>query len=366
MGLLRFILALAVLSIHSGKLLGIPFLPGNIAVEAFFIISGFYMSMIITEKYSKLVNGYKLFITNRFMRLYPIYWIVLILSVAFSMVVFRFSKSSTDVINDYITYQHLLNPLSWIYIISTNIIIIGQDILLFLKATKTGYLTFTINPFTSSPKLYQFLFIQPGWSLGIEIVFYIISPFFIKIKSRILVGLILLIAAVKFIAYINGYSFDPWNYRFFPFELMWFLIGIISYRIYLKTKQMKIKSSVKYIVFSGAIFSTLFLNVIDFSKIIEILYLLYIAFSIPIIFNLTKTFKFDRWIGDFSYPVYISHLLFTKIALILLPKLGISNSLLSSIVVISTCVFSYVLIELVGNKIERYRARRVKDQQQQS
>jgi hypothetical protein len=35
MGLLRFILALAVLSIHSGKLFGIPFLPGNIAVEAF-------------------------------------------------------------------------------------------------------------------------------------------------------------------------------------------------------------------------------------------------------------------------------------------------------------------------------------------
>jgi peptidoglycan/LPS O-acetylase OafA/YrhL len=76
--------------------------------------------------------------------------------------------------------------------------------------------------------------------------------------------------------------------------------------------------------------------------------------------------RHSEWIGDFSYPVYISHFLFIKIALILLPKLGIPQSLLSLIVLLSTCVFSYILIELVGNRIERYRAGRIKNQQHQN
>lgn len=71
MGTLRFLLAISVYLVHSHDLWGgIRFVKAGIAVEAFFIISGFYMALILSEKY--LGNtGYRLFYINRFLRLFP-------------------------------------------------------------------------------------------------------------------------------------------------------------------------------------------------------------------------------------------------------------------------------------------------------
>ena len=68
MGAIRFTLALSVAVWH---LPGAPFklLNAAVAVLAFFIISGFYMAMVLTEKYSTA----KPFYAGRFLRLYPAY-----------------------------------------------------------------------------------------------------------------------------------------------------------------------------------------------------------------------------------------------------------------------------------------------------
>src|SRR3569623_308588 len=77
MGFLRVLLALSVLIAHSEEFLGIKLIGGRLAVETFFIISGFYMSLVLSEKYGHIKNSYKLFISNRFLRLLPVYWVVL-------------------------------------------------------------------------------------------------------------------------------------------------------------------------------------------------------------------------------------------------------------------------------------------------
>ncbi len=78
MGLFRLYLALSIAFQHSGKAWG---LAGRKAVEVFFIISGFYMALILTTgKYKE----YKTFIVNRFLRLYPIYSVVAILTLILS------------------------------------------------------------------------------------------------------------------------------------------------------------------------------------------------------------------------------------------------------------------------------------------
>ena len=65
MGLLRLFLAICVLLQHSGSsFLRNGSINGAMAVESFFIISGFYISMILDSKYIGIKN-YKLFITNR-------------------------------------------------------------------------------------------------------------------------------------------------------------------------------------------------------------------------------------------------------------------------------------------------------------
>ena len=79
MGSLRLLLAISVLIAHSGPISGFSLIGGIEAVEIFFIISGFYMALILNTKYVG-VNSYYLFITNRFLRIFPTYWLVLLLT----------------------------------------------------------------------------------------------------------------------------------------------------------------------------------------------------------------------------------------------------------------------------------------------
>ncbi len=72
MGILRILLAISVVLAHSSSIFGFSLVGGQIAVQAFYIISGFYMALILNEKYIGANNSYKLFISNRFLRLYQI------------------------------------------------------------------------------------------------------------------------------------------------------------------------------------------------------------------------------------------------------------------------------------------------------
>ncbi len=73
MGLMRFLLAMAVVVTHIGPdAADFALIPANLAVEVFFAISGFYMSLILTAKYQDRTTFY----VNRFLRLYPVYLIV--------------------------------------------------------------------------------------------------------------------------------------------------------------------------------------------------------------------------------------------------------------------------------------------------
>ena len=100
MGILRFILAITVVIAHSSSVFGCNFVGAQIAVQAFYIISGFYMALILNEKYVGVNGSYKLFISNRFLRLYPIYWTVLLLTIAMSIAV-TIHSNGTENIHDY-------------------------------------------------------------------------------------------------------------------------------------------------------------------------------------------------------------------------------------------------------------------------
>jgi len=74
-GLLRTILALLVVGSHLGAFGGATF-----AVKGFFIISGFYMALVISTRYHKLPVGD--FYASRLLRLLPLYWVIGLLTVA--------------------------------------------------------------------------------------------------------------------------------------------------------------------------------------------------------------------------------------------------------------------------------------------
>ena len=85
MGILRTILALAVVVYHSFKIFGLHMCGGQVAVESFYMISGFYMALILNEKYVG-IGSYKKFILSRFYRIFPVYWVVLLAALLLSVI----------------------------------------------------------------------------------------------------------------------------------------------------------------------------------------------------------------------------------------------------------------------------------------
>ena len=77
MGIYRFLLALNVVIFH---LLGVPAI-GPFAVFSFFVLSGFLMTLIMKETYGYSLSGLSKYAMNRFLRLFPSYWVLLLITI---------------------------------------------------------------------------------------------------------------------------------------------------------------------------------------------------------------------------------------------------------------------------------------------
>lgn len=141
MGSLRFLLAISVAYGHAGDFLGFPLIPGDTAVQCFYAISGFYMSLVLNEKYRRVSSSYFLFISNRFLRLFPAYAVVLLFTLLLAFVVSGFCPSA-DL--PFIVAWHSLKQIDWpsaALLAGSQIIMWGQDLYLFVTL-KHGTLVF--------------------------------------------------------------------------------------------------------------------------------------------------------------------------------------------------------------------------------
>ena len=313
MGLIRLLLALSVVISHSHAIFGIQLVGGSIAVQSFFIISGFYMALVLNEKYfdKNLSNkkSFFLFITNRLLKLFPSYWVVLLLT---AIVSFAFMVSSDGKemgrLDHLITYKDQLSIGTWIFLIFANIFMFFQDMILFLGIDlNSGNLYFIKNFENSKPIVHGFLLVPQAWSIGIELLFYLMAPFILRKGLKLMIPLLLLSFVARIILYSNGFDFDPWLSRFFPLELGFFLMGGVAYHVYKNLKLGRYSFPLKRVSFFLMVASIVVYPFIHFEYKIVIYYILFFLF-LPFVFELSKKSKIDRFLGDLSYPVYISHL----------------------------------------------------------
>ncbi len=366
MGILRVLLALAVVMAHTEGLYGLYLTGGPLAVEIFFIISGFYMTMILEQKYAGK-NGIILFWSNRALRLYPMYLTVLFISVAACIVSFALF-GIWGKIEPYITYRDNLSWLSYLYLIATNLFIFGQDTLMFMGLNRdTGNFYFAHDFTDTHPHLFSFLFIPQAWTLGVELSFYVIAPFIVKRSTLFIVSLASLSILTKIFTFnVLKWNHDPWTYRFFPSELCFFLFGTLSYKLYAtdKLKHLCI-GNFKYYVSAGyfaLVFAYQFIDIPSetLPYIKEWFILGATLLTIPFLFDCSKSNKFDNRLGELSYPIYISHMFIVLSASLLLKKYSPTLYEHRSILcIISTMGLSYVLVIFVSDPIERLRRRRI-------
>ncbi|MGC4031390.1 MAG: hypothetical protein QM754_06565 [Tepidisphaeraceae bacterium] len=164
MGLLRLFLAICVLVVHSGSPLASFFVGGPPAVQAFFAISGFYMAMILSEKYPPGRAGTALFWLNRALRLAPTYLLVLAVTVAWV-----YTRPTHPFTTAMASLSAPWQALVW----GVNAAGVGLDGLLFgTLDSSTGTLRFIAHPDASAANSAVVLQLVPqGWSLRLKRIF---------------------------------------------------------------------------------------------------------------------------------------------------------------------------------------------------
>jgi peptidoglycan/LPS O-acetylase OafA/YrhL len=205
MGTVRFLLATAVVLGHAGY---IGFLPPYYAVQAFFMISGFYMAMVS----GRYAGATLIFYLNRYSRLVVTYWIVA------SVTLIVVAIHPVDVLPIGAKLREGTIGLATVWLTFTNVFMFGQDAVAF----------FTIGGEPAS----NWLLVPQGWSLGAELWFYLLVPFLAPRSTRFLLMLALASIAARAVVIAWDRPFYPWQQRFFPAELFFFLAGMISYRCY--------------------------------------------------------------------------------------------------------------------------------------
>lgn len=344
---------------------------GIIAVQGFYIISGFYMALILNEKYTG-EGYYRLFITNRFLRLFPLYWTVLVLTAIVSFIMFKLYGEGL-MLGMYMRYFSAMDAKSVLYLAFTNLFMFGQDTIWFLKFNYAdGSLAFTadytrvVQPFV---QVHKFLFVPQGWTLGVELLFYLLAPFLVRKRLSGLAALIAASLLLRVYLYSAGFDYIPWVNGFFPTELAFFLFGIVSYRIYRRFNTNGAGKVLYPYIFSFAIVYTLIYQFlpgleIEGQVVKQWVYYLILTLAIPFVFILTKGTKIDNYVGEYSYPIYISHFLFLYALKVLVVKYDLPldryGHLIYAIAIALPVLFSAVMVHTLVHGIEKYRQKRVK------
>ncbi|HXB39613.1 MAG TPA: acyltransferase [Bacteroidia bacterium] len=341
MGILRFILAISVLASHA-IYIGIPLpggkpypawamnlIDGKNSVALFYIISGFYMAMVLNSKYSNVLKFY----LNRFLRLWPTYIVALVLICIFTdtgSIILSMTANCGWTVKSYI----------WL----SNIFIIGTDSfwLLHLDNCRLTYFPLYINPGSNG---YLLLANQPSFSIGIEIIFYLMAPFILKSLMRTWLYFIIGVLYFYFIV-LSGNSNIIYQYHFFPSSFIFFGLGALAWHY--SAKKSFFLSDKKMFLFFIACLMLMFV-----ASLLPIILILCFTFMVPKLFELTKNSKLDKLIGELSYPVYTFH--FPVICF--LRNYHISDSCFGLTCLSVTLIISIIIHFLVEKPIDRIRQR---------
>jgi len=361
LGVLRLLLAVCVFCSHSTQIADLYWLDGSLAVELFFVISGFYIQLVLSTKYTPIKLGkkwrYKFYLA-RYTRLIPTYLLGFTLTLALALAL---GTKDSHLLSVWAYSVHLVNDFGNVlfktYLILTNFTLFFQDIIMFLSS-ENGFIHWTVNFHDTDAYLWQGMALRQAWSLGIELSFYLVAPFLLRFKSIVLVMIVTICLISKF-SIINYFGLgDPWTYRFFPFELGYFLIGSLSYRFtdsFTRFYQIRRGVLPAMIVYAIVIYFT---TSRGYFRGEAIFYPLALGILLPLIFRMTDGSRIDRFIGDFSYPFYIMHLLAFSLAGLTVRRFSITSADFQTwLALILTIFLSYIALMLELRFVEAWRAR---------
>ena len=270
MGSFRFLLAFAVLLSNAGLMIW-DYNQGVIAVISFFLISGYVMTILINEHYSTPGRA-TAFYLDRGARLIPQYILYFIAT--------QLLISTTQVYSPFI-----------------------GDCDTFKLGLNAAILPLNLFQFDALDLKRCMLFPQ-GWSLALEICFYLVAPFVVRNDTLARVAAA---GSIGFflVAYLGGVNTDTYGYRLLPGTLFIFLAGAS-----LADKNL-LGRLFPWSVWTGAI--TLFsilqfdYNLLSASYNKEVLLGLIVGIPAVYFLRTVKNSAYDALLGNLSYAIFLNH-----------------------------------------------------------
>ncbi|MED4224246.1 acyltransferase [Neobacillus cucumis] len=286
------------------------FSPGYMGVDIFFILSGFLMYYI---HHKDLGHRKKLtsFIRKRFIRIYPVYWVV-------------------------------AGLLSIIYFVAPN-----------LGNSYYRNPSFIIKSLLLVPQTHQPI-LGVAWSLTHEVFFYIMFAIFISLNKKysiyifiFWVSLTVVNLFVSFNNYLVEFIFSSYNFEFLLGSLIAYLI--INKRL----TSAKVTIIVSILLLTVSWITAFNYNIGPYRLLfwgIPSALLLYGLVIRDITLN-KKTPKFLVFIGDASYSIYLTHIVGLLFLIKLLDSINVSTSTIYYIlpvcvvIIVTAGCFFHILIE---------------------
>lgn len=344
---LRFIAAMGVLVFHleyKKQLLGFEFhfiktltLIGDQSVTLFFVLSGFLITyLLLAEKENTGTIAIKKFYARRILRIWPLYYLILI-------------------------FGFFVLPHIGIFQIPTTALINTSDIfqlaLFFLFFANIGFIAYE-----------NMAYIDQTWSIAVEEQFYLIWPFIIKYSKKILPALIFIIVALgalrtvlALLFYVDEvYKYSYWFISITRIDAM-AIGGLFAYLLFLKYKQTLTVLYNKYVQVT-AVALLLFLLLHGYVFIYGHHQIYSVLFGIIIINAaantkslLGKKIKVVDYFGKISYGIYMYHNIMIVLSLKLCSMyLGHTSTLFFVISLITSILLTLLISHLSYRYFEQF------------
>lgn len=268
------------------------FLPGWMAIDLFFGLSGFLVTWKLVQGYDD-PNYYLNFYWRRVVRIFPLYFLLLI------FVFFIFPLLIPSLITT--SYRDLMDIQMW-------------------------YWTFCQNIYSARNNWPDNISLVHLWSLGTEIQFYLIWPFVIRFfykRPRQLVGVIigLIVFAILFRLFADKFMSlsNIYRYVMLPSRIDAFTIGALLYLLIHRYGH-QLKQTMFWIAIAGT------------AAILFIYAVLHIPVNYPEVF----TSRFGYTLVDITWVAWIGYGLFTT-------KSNLLNKIFTNKFLTSTGKYSYAM-----------------------
>jgi peptidoglycan/LPS O-acetylase OafA/YrhL len=368
MGIVRLLLAVSVVVMHcDGGLSQWVLVGGGFAVKLFFIVSGFYMAMVLTEKYHQ-PNLVGVFYTNRLLRLLPTYYLILGASLAVPLVAGLIAGRPIS-IGEFGVWRkygdQLPNGMATL-LRAIQLSPVGQEFGFMANLDPAASQIYFGEPSKGSLALFNFLLIPPAWSISLELQFYAIAPWLVRRSS----GLLLTIAALSTSLYfiLPRIPVRPLGFlchHSLLTEISFFVLGIFAYRFlgWIRSRpdpsRLHRLAPLIHAVGLAVLFAYPWLGPAWRDPAVALTF----AACIPWIFLNTARTRWDRAIGELSYPFYLVHWLVLRLGFAVLSTERAQNLppvAVLGILTVASLLAAALLHRLVERPIDRYRQDRLR------